>query len=107
MSSHRRWYDKDPLLKEAMELLSLSTKDNRDNAAKFIINLQEQIAAEVIEKVYETVSKYEESGNRWYDKDPVMLKAIEMLRVAPPHVQRVAAKKLLTALLREEDSETQ
>ena len=37
-------------------------------------------------------------GNRWYDNDPVMLKAVELLRVAPPETQRTAALKLLTAL---------
>jgi hypothetical protein len=44
------------------------------------------------------VKKYEGKGNRWYDKDPVMLKAIELLRVAPPATQRKAALKLLLAL---------
>ena len=35
---------------------------------------------------------------RWYDHDPVMLKAIELLRVAPPKTQRLAALKLLIAI---------
>ena len=35
---------------------------------------------------------------RWYDKDPVMLKTIEFLRVSSPKVRRVAALKLLLAL---------
>jgi len=105
MTKERRWYDNDPLLKEAMELLSISPEAAKDHAADFIINLQEQIAADVIEKVYETISKYEKDGTRWYDKDPVMIRAIELLRVSPPHIQRVAAKKLLTVLMREDSDD--
>lgn len=99
MTQYRRWYDSDPILKEALELLSLSTDDTKDKAADFMLKLQEDVAAEVIERVYETIKRYGDgSGNRWYDADPVMMKAVELLRVAPPNVQRVAAKKLLKAL---------
>ena len=98
MAEHRRWYDQDPDLKEALELLCLSTEDTKDQAAQFILNLQEQVAADVIEKLYEQLKQFQGKGNRWYDNDPVMMKAIELLRVSPPDVQRKAAKKLLLAL---------
>ncbi len=98
MPKTRRWYDQDPTMSEAMELLRLSTDDLKGQAADYISKLQEQVAHEVIEKVYEAVKKYSYEGNRWYDKDPVVLKAIELLRNAPPHIQKKAAKKLLTAL---------
>lgn len=95
---YRRWYDKDPILKEALELLRIQTEDTQHDAADFMVKLQENVAAEVIEHVYDMVKKYEGKGNRWYDKDPVMLRAIELLRVAPPSTQRKAALKLLLAL---------
>ena len=94
----RRWYDRDPILKEALEILRLQPQDTKEEAADFIIKLQENVAVEVIEHVYDMVKKYEMKGNRWYDNDPVMLRAIELLRVAPPHTQRKAALKLLLAL---------
>lgn len=94
----RRWYDKDPILKEALELLKEQPDDTKSEAADFIIKLQENVAAEVIDHVYDMVKRYEGKGNRWYDKDPVMLRAIELLRVAPPETQRKAALKLLLAL---------
>lgn len=94
----RRWYDKDPILKEALELLKLSCEDTKSSAAEFILQLQEQVAGEVIEHVYEIMNEYEGKGNRWYDKDPVVMKAIELLRVAPKKTQRQAALKLLLAL---------
>lgn len=102
MTKIRRWYDQDPVLKEAMEVLSLSSEDFRGFADNFIIELQQEMAAEVIERVYQTIKDYQGKGSRWYDNDPVMVRAVELLREAPPHVQRVAAKKLLKVLIRDE-----
>lgn len=96
--AERRWYDKDPILREALELLQLSQDDTKTSAAEFILQLQEQVAGDVIEHVYEIMKEYSETGNRWYDKDPVVMKAIELLRMAPKKTQRKAALKLLLAL---------
>lgn len=96
--AQRRWYDKDPILKEALELLQLSQNEEKTSAAEFILQLQEQVAGDVIEHVYEIMKEYSQKGNRWYDKDPVVMKAIELLRVAPKKTQRKAALKLLLAL---------
>lgn len=96
--TQRRWYDKDPILREALELLQLSCDDTKSSAAEFMLQLQEQVAGDVIEHVYELMSKYEGKGTRWYDKDPIVMKAIELLRVAPKNIQRKAALKLLLAL---------
>lgn len=96
--AERRWYDKDPILKEALELLQLSCDDTKSAAAQFILQLQEQVAGEVIEHVYEIMNQYEGKGNRWYDQDPIVMKAIELLRVAPKKTQQKAALKLLLAL---------
>ncbi|MFA7658508.1 MAG: hypothetical protein WCY19_03650 [Candidatus Gastranaerophilaceae bacterium] len=96
--TERRWYDKDPILKEALELLRLSCDDAKNSAAEFILQLQEQVAGEVIEHVYNIMNEYEGKGARWYDKDPVVMKAIELLMAAPKKTQRKAALKLLLAL---------
>ena len=98
MAEYRRWYDNDPILKEALELLRLQTDDDKSTAAEFIISLQEQVAQDVIERIYEITKQFEKKGNRWYDSDPVMLKAVELLRAAPPKTQRLAALKLLMAM---------
>lgn len=95
---NKRWYDKDPVLKEALELLKISTEEEKDQAKDFMLKLQEDVAAEVIERIYEMVTKFSEFGNRWYDEDPVMLKALEILRSADPKTQRKAALKILLAL---------
>ncbi len=96
--SYRRWYDNDPILKEALELLQLQADDKKNAAADFIISLQEQVAQDVIERIYDITQQFSKKGNRWYDSDPVMLKAIELLRAAPPKTQRIAALKLLLAM---------
>lgn len=96
--SFRRWYDNDPILKEALELLKLQTDDKKSVAADFIISLQEQVAQDVIDRIYEMTTQYAGKGNRWYDNDPVMIKAMELLKAAPPKTQRVAALKLLLAI---------
>ena len=94
----KRWYDKDPILKEALELLRLSSDEQKEHAKDFMLKLQEDVAQDVIERIYEMVTQYQGKGNRWYDNDPVMIKAIEMLRQADPKTQRVAALKLSLAL---------
>ena len=95
---NKRWYDSDPILKEALELLRLSPENTQNEAAEFMLKLQEQVAGEVIEHVYEIINTYQGKGNRWYDNDPMMLKGVELLRNAPANIQRVAALKLLIAL---------
>ena len=97
-SQKRRWYDRDPILKEALELLRLSTDEQKEQAKDFMLKLQEDVAQDVIERIYQIVTQYQGKGNRWYDNDPVMIKAVEMLRQADPKTQRVAALKLLLAL---------
>ena len=38
------------------------------------------------------------NGNRWYDKDPVISKTVELLRVVPQAVQKQAADSFIQAL---------
>ena len=95
---NKRWYDSDPILKEALELLRLQTDDTKSEATEFLLKLQEQVAGEVIEHVYDIINTFQGKGNRWYDNDPMMLKGVELLRNAPANIQRVAALKLLVAL---------
>ncbi|MEI7474431.1 MAG: hypothetical protein WCK67_06585 [bacterium] len=107
MTSLRRWYDRDETLQEALELLNLATEEEESSESEFVLRLQEQVASEVIDKLYENIKRYYGKGHRWYDNDPVMIKAMELLKEAPPNVQRVAATKLLKALAREDSSELQ
>ena len=99
----RRWDDKDPILREALELLKISIDVAKDEEAEnsaeaFMQQLQDQVAVEVIDRVYDIITEFKDKGNRWYDDDPIVIKAVELLKVAPKKTQRRAALKLLLAL---------
>ncbi|MCE3233835.1 MAG: hypothetical protein K0Q50_15 [Vampirovibrio sp.] len=96
-STPRRWYDQDPLLAEVLELLRSYPNDVREQAQNFLAKIEEQIGKETLEKFFE-MAQPEKTGNRWYDQDPVVSKAIELLRVVPPAVQRQAATRFLESM---------
>ena len=93
----RRWYDQDPLLAEVLELLRSYPHDVREQAQNFLGKIEEQIGTETLEKFFE-LAKTDKTGNRWYDHDPVVSRAIELLRVVPPAVQRQAANRFLESM---------
>lgn len=93
----RRWYDQDPLLTEVLELLRAYPTDVREQAQTFLGKIEDQIGKETLAKFY-ALSKSEKTGNRWYDADPMVSKAIELLRVVPPEVQRQAATRFLESM---------
>jgi hypothetical protein len=93
----RRWYDQDPLLAEVLELLRSYPSDVREQAQTFLTKIEEQIGKETLDKFYE-LAKPEKTGNRWYDHDPVVSKAVELLRVVPPAIQRQAAHRFLESM---------
>ena len=41
---NKRWYDSDPILKEALELLRLQPDETKSEAKDFLLQLQEQVA---------------------------------------------------------------
>ena len=62
MAEYRRWYDNDPVLKEALELLSMATPSEKDEASKFLLNLQSEVAKDVIESLYEQIKIIKKKG---------------------------------------------
>jgi hypothetical protein len=93
----RRWYDQDPLLGEVLELLRSYPNDVREQAQTFLAKIEEQIGKETLDQFYE-LARPEKTGNRWYDHDPVVSKAVELLRVVPPAIQRQAAHRFLESM---------
>lgn len=93
----RRWYDQDPLLAEVLELLRSYPSDVREQAQVFLTKIEEQIGKDTLDKFYE-LARPEKTGNRWYDHDPVVSKAVELLRVVPPAIQRQAAHRFLDSM---------
>ena len=95
--TYKRWYDHDPLLLEVVELLRNYQTELRAQAEIFLQKIEEKVSKETIDKFYAMV-KPVNANNRWYDKDPVISKTVELLRVVPPDVQKATAKNFLNAL---------
>ena len=94
---HKRWYDHDPLLLEVIDMLRFFKEELKLQAEVFLGKIESQVDPELIDKFYKTVKPYE-GGNRWYDKDVLLSKTIELLRVVPPEAQRKAAAGFLDAM---------
>lgn len=93
---HKRWYDYDPLLLEIINLLEDYQSELHSQAEIFLQKVEEQVSKEALERFYEIVKPY--NGNRWYDKDPIISKTVELLRVVPQKVQKEAANSFIKAL---------
>ncbi len=96
MAKYKRWYDHDPLLVEVMELLRNFKEDLREQAQVFLIKIEAQVGKDAVESFYKKVKHV--NGNRWYDNDPVLSRAVELLRIVPQEVQRKAAENFLESL---------
>lgn len=94
--NYKRWYDYDPLLIEVINLLKNYQSELHSQAEIFLQKVEEQVSKEALDRFYEMVKPF--NGNRWYDKDPVISKTVELLRVVPQQVQKQAADSFIAAL---------
>ena len=94
--SYKRWYDLDPVLSEVINLLQNYQTELRAQAEIFLAEIEKKVSKEAIDKFYELARP--KVCNRWYDKDPVISKTVELLRVVPPDVQKATAQNFLNAL---------
>jgi hypothetical protein len=98
--THKRWYDHDPMLVEVLEALRSFKEELRSQSQIFLDKITAEVGAEAVEKFYAKVleDRGDRFGRRWYDEDPVVSKAVELLRVVPPEVQRKAAESFMSGL---------
>ena len=94
--SYKRWYDHDPVLLEVINLLQNYQTELRAQAEIFLAEIEKKVSKEALDKFYELARP--QVCNRWYDKDPVISKTVELLRVVPPDVQKATAQSFLNAL---------
>lgn len=97
MVQYKRWYDHDPLLMEVIELLKNYKEDLKFQAEIFLEKIESLATKEALDSFYKTVKPLN-GGNRWYDRDPVLSKTIELLRIIPPEVQKQAAQRFLDSI---------
>ena len=93
---YKRWYDHDPALLNVINLLKNYQEELKSQAEIFLQKIEEKVSKETIDKFYEMVKPV--NGNRWYDKDPIISKTVELLRVVPPETQKSAAESFIKTL---------
>jgi hypothetical protein len=94
--AYKRWYDHDPKLLEVIELLKNYPEELHDHAELFLAKLAQKVSGDAIDRFYDMVKPV--NGSRWYDKDPVISKTVEILRVVPTEIQSACAEKFIEAL---------
>ncbi len=94
--AYKRWYDHDPKLLEVIELLKNYQDELREHAVVFLDKLEEKVSKEALDRFYDLVKPV--NGSRWYDKDPIISKTVEILRVVPPEVQSACAERFISAI---------
>lgn len=97
MQENKRWYDFDPMLLKVINILKDYQEDLKEQAQIFLNKVEENVSKEAINKFYDMVRPLN-GGKRWYDKDPIISKTIELLRVVPPDVQKNAAEIFIETL---------
>ena len=96
MPTYKRWYDHDPLLLEVINILKNYQEELKAQAEVFLQMIEEKVSKTALDRFYEMVKPA--NGTRWYDKDPVISKTVELLRVIPPDAQRKCAEHFIKSL---------
>ena len=94
--NYKRWYDHDPVLLEVINLLQNYQTELKSQAEIFLQEIEKKVSKEAIDKFYEMVRP--KVCNRWYDKDPIISKTVEIIRVVPQEVQHACAERFIAAL---------
>lgn len=114
-NQQRRWYDKDPVLSQAVSTLEHSDDQTQIrialNLIKIIIehNIEEE-KFEAVEDIINAVGSGLDDNRkgRWYDIDTTLRTAMNMLQNCPEATQHVIAKemaKMVVDKIKTEDSD--
>lgn len=101
-SNHqRRWYDKDPVLSEAVKTLEQSDDQTQIRIALNLIKIiiEHNIENEKYEAVEDIISAVgqgvdDNRTGRWYDIDTTLKTAMNMLQNCPEATQHLIAKEM-------------
>ena len=100
-NQHRRWYDKDPVLSQAVETLEQSDDETQIRIALNLIKIiiEHNIEDEKFEAVEDIINAVgsgldDNRKGRWYDIDSTLRTAMNMLQNCPPATQHVIAKEM-------------
>ncbi len=100
-SQHRRWYDKDPVLSEAVKTLEETDDQTQIKVALNLIKIiiEHNIEDEKFEAVDDIINAVgsgldDNRRGRWYDIDTTLRTAMNMLQNCPPDTQKAIAKEM-------------
>lgn len=103
---HRRWYDKDPVLSEAVRTLEETDDQTQIRVALNLIKIiiEHNIEDEKFEAVDDIINAVgsgldDNRRGRWYDIDTTLRTAMNMLQNCPEDTQKLSLKKWLKWLL--------
>ncbi|MBO4734181.1 MAG: hypothetical protein J5662_06880 [Clostridia bacterium] len=112
---YRRWYDKDPVLSEAVRTLEETDDQTQIRVALNLIKIiiEHNIEDEQFEAVDDIISAVgsgldDNRRGRWYDIDATLRTAMNMLQNCPADTQKVIAKemaKMVVDQIKKDDDE--
>lgn|SRR5574344_959606 len=99
-NQYRRWYDKDPVVSQAVATLEHSDDETQIkialNLIKIIIehNIEDE-KFETVDDIIDAVGPADENQKgRWYDIDSTLRTAMNMLQSCPAETQKIIAKEM-------------
>ena len=114
-NQHRRWYDKDPVLSEAVRTLEETDDQTQIKVALNLIKIiiEHNIEDEKFEAVDDIINAVgsgldDNKRGRWYDIDTTLRTAMNMLQNCPEDTQKVIAKemaKMVVDKIKKDDDE--
>ena len=100
-NQHRRWYDKDPVLSQAVQTLEKSDDETQIRIALNLIKIiiEHNIEDEKFEAVEDIINAVgsgidDNRKGRWYDIDSTLRTAMNMLQNCPSATQHIIAKEM-------------
>lgn len=100
-NQHRRWYDKDPVLSQAVNTLEKSDDETQIRIALNLIKIiiEHNIEDEKFEAVEDIINAVgsgldDNRKGRWYDIDTTLRTAMNMLQNCPEATQHIIAKEM-------------
>ena len=115
-NQHRHWYDKDPVLSQAVKTLEETDDETQIRIALNLIKIiiEHNIEDEKFEAVEDIINAVgsgldDNRKGRWYDIDSTLRTAMNMLQSCPAATQRIIAKEMANMVLdkikKDDDSE--
>ena len=105
-SHYRRWYDKDPVLSEAVKTLEETDDQTQIRVALNLIKIiiEHNIEDEKYEAVDDIINAVglrldDNRRGRWYDIDTTLRTAMNMLQNCPADTQKIIAKEMAQLVL--------